>query len=120
MSELQRGQMVLRLELAADLPPVIGDRVQIQQVIMNLVLNATDAMSSVEDRARQLVIRTELDEGDRVRLSVQDVGVGFDRQSAERLFEAFYTTKERRHGDRSVDQSLDHRASSRPDMGFIE
>ena len=93
MSELQRGQMVLRLELAADLPPVIGDRVQIQQVIMNLILNATDAMSSVEDRARQLVIRTELDESARVRLSVQDVGVGFDRQSAERLFEAFYTTK---------------------------
>jgi signal transduction histidine kinase len=67
--------------------------VQLQQVILNLLLNAADAMSEVEDRPRQVLIRTERDEGDRVRLSVQDVGVGLDPQSMNKLFEAFYTTK---------------------------
>jgi len=93
LSELQRGRVILRLELADDLPLVTGDRVQLQQVILNLVLNASEAMSGVNDRPRQLVIRTELDEDDRVRLTVKDVGGGIDPQSAERLFEAFYTTK---------------------------
>jgi PAS domain S-box-containing protein len=92
-SELQRSRMLLRTELADDLPPVTGDRVQLQQVIMNLLRNATDAMNDVDDRSRELVIRTERDEDDRVRLTVQDAGVGFDRQAAGRLFEAFYTTK---------------------------
>jgi PAS domain S-box-containing protein len=92
-SELQRNRVILRSELADDLPPVTGDRVQLQQVILNLLLNALDAMSGVDDRPKQVVMRTERDEGDRVRLTVQDAGVGFDPQSAERLFEAFYTTK---------------------------
>src|SRR5882724_5551832 len=93
LSELQRGRVILRPELADDLPPVTGDRVQLQQVILNLLLNASDAMSGVDDRPRQLVIRTERDEGDRVLLTVQDAGVGFETQDVERLFEAFYTTK---------------------------
>jgi PAS domain S-box-containing protein len=92
-SEIQRSRMLLRTELADDLPPVTGDRVQLQQVILNLLRNATDAMNDVDDRPRELVIRTERDEDDRVRLTVQDAGVGFDRQAAGRLFEAFYTTK---------------------------
>jgi PAS domain S-box-containing protein len=92
-SELQRNRVILRPELADDLPLVTGDRVQLQQVILNLVRNASDAMSGVDDRPRQLLIRTELDEGDRVRLTVQDAGVGFDPQAADRLFESFYTTK---------------------------
>ena len=92
-SELQRSRMLLRTELADDLPPVTGDRVQLQQVILNLLRNATDAMNDVDDRPRELVIRTERDEYDRVRLTVQDAGAGFDRQAAGRLFEAFYTTK---------------------------
>ena len=92
-SELQRSRVILRPELADDLPLVTGDRVQLQQVILNLLLNATEAMSSVNDRPRQLVIRTERDEDDRVRLTVQDAGVGFDPQGADRLFDAFYTTK---------------------------
>jgi PAS domain S-box-containing protein len=92
-NELQRSRIVPRTELAADLPPVLGDRVQLQQVILNLILNAADAMSAVEDHARQLVIRTEVEEGERVRLSVQDAGVGLEAQEVERLFEAFYTTK---------------------------
>jgi PAS domain S-box-containing protein len=93
LSELQRSRVILRADLADNLPPVTGDRVQLQQVILNLLRNAADAMSGVDDRPRQLEIRTERDEGDRVRLAVQDAGVGFDPQSMDRLFEAFYTTK---------------------------
>ncbi|MET0650858.1 MAG: PAS domain-containing protein [Pyrinomonadaceae bacterium] len=93
LSELRRKRVIPRLELADDLPPVTGDRVQLQQVILNLLLNALDAMSGVEDCPTPLVIRTARDEDERVRLSVQDAGVGFDPQAAERLFEAFYTTK---------------------------
>jgi PAS domain S-box-containing protein len=92
-NELQKSRLIARLELAPDLPPVAGDRVQLQQVILNLLLNAADAMSAVEDRPREVIIRTEPDEGDRVRLSVRDDGVGLDRQSIDKLFEAFYTTK---------------------------
>src|SRR5882757_4505669 len=92
-SELQRSRVILRADLTDDLPPLTGDRVQLQQVILNLLLNASDAMSGVDDRPRQLVIRTERDEGDRVLLTVQDAGVGFETQDVERLFEAFYTTK---------------------------
>ena len=93
LSELQRNRVILRPELADDLPLVAGDRVQLQQVILNLVRNASDAMSGVDDRPRRLVIRTERDEGDHVRLSVQDVGAGFGPQRPDKLFEPFYTTK---------------------------
>jgi signal transduction histidine kinase len=93
LGELQRSSVILQRELADDLPPVAGDRVQLQQVILNLLLNASDAMNSVDDRPRQLVIRTERDEGQGVRLTVQDAGVGLEPQSLERLFEPFYSTK---------------------------
>src|SRR5213079_2565241 len=93
LSELQRNRVILRTELADDLPPVTGDRVQLQQVVLNLLRNASDAMSAVDDRPRQMVITTEREEGDRVRLTVQDAGVGLDPQAMDRLFEAFYTTK---------------------------
>jgi PAS domain S-box-containing protein len=92
-SELQGNRVILRCELAGDLPLVTGDRVQLQQVILNLLRNASDAMITVHDRPRELLIRTERDEGDRVLLSVKDAGIGFDPQSADRLFETFYTTK---------------------------
>ena len=91
--ELQRNRVILLPELADDLPPVTGDRVQLRQVILNLIRNGSDAMSNIADRPRQLLIRTERDEGDRVRLTVQDAGTGFDPQAADRLFEGFYTTK---------------------------
>ena len=93
VSELQGAQVIVRTELADDLPPVQGDRVQLQQVVLNLVLNAAEAMSAIEDRPRQLVVRTERDEGDHVRLTVRDTGPGFDPQSSNRLFETFYSTK---------------------------
>ena len=92
-SELQKSQVILRAELAGDLPPVTGDRVQLQQVILNLMLNATDAMSGIDDRPRQLTIRTERDDTDHVRLTVRDAGVGIDPTSANRLFDPFFTTK---------------------------
>src|SRR5712664_2764571 len=93
LSELHRGRVILRTELADNLPLVTGDRVQLQQVVLNLLRNASDAMSSVNDRPRHIVITTEREEGDRVRLTVQDEGVGLDPQAMDRLFEAFYTTK---------------------------
>jgi PAS domain S-box-containing protein len=94
MGEMQRTQVVVHVDLADELPPVKGDRVQLQQVILNLCLNAADAMRPVEDRARRLIIRTQRDEGDQVRLSVEDNGAGFDSESSETLFDPFYTTKE--------------------------
>jgi signal transduction histidine kinase len=92
-SELQRRRVVLRWELADDLSPVLGDRVQLQQVILNLLLNASEAMSGVDDRPRQLVVRTEPSEPGGAALLVQDAGIGFAPEDGERLFEAFYTTK---------------------------
>jgi signal transduction histidine kinase len=85
--------VILRSELTADTPPVMGDRVQLQQVVLNLLMNALDAMKGVDDRPRQVAIKVERDEGDRMRLSVQDTGAGLDPKSMDRLFEAFYTTK---------------------------
>jgi signal transduction histidine kinase len=93
LNELERNKVMVRTELDGELPPVQGDRVQLQQVILNLLLNASDAMCGVDDRPRQLVIRTERDEEDRVRLSVRDTGSGFEPHMVDGLFDAFYTTK---------------------------
>jgi PAS domain S-box-containing protein len=93
LSELERNNVIVRTELAEKLPRVQGDRVQLQQVMLNLFLNASDAMCSVDDRPRQVVIRTARDERDHVRLSVRDTGVGFEPEGVDRLFDAFYTTK---------------------------
>jgi PAS domain S-box-containing protein len=91
--ELQRSRVILRMELGDEIPTVVGDRIQLQQVILNLIRNASDAMINIDDRPRRLVIRTEREEDDHVRLSVQDAGVGFKPQDGDRLFDAFYTTK---------------------------
>jgi PAS domain S-box-containing protein len=93
LSDLQRNRVVLSSELAEDLPPVIGDRIQLQQVTLNLLRNASDAMVSVEDRPRNLLIRTHREGDDQVCLSLRDAGTGFNPQDLERLFEAFFTTK---------------------------
>jgi PAS domain S-box-containing protein len=93
LSEIQRSAVILRYELDDDLPPLVGDRIQLQQVILNLLRNAADAMSAIEDRPRELLIRTERDAENQIRLSVKDSGVGLAPQAAEKIFEAFYTTK---------------------------
>jgi PAS domain S-box-containing protein len=93
LSDLQRNRVVLRSELAEDLPAITGDRIQLQQVILNLLRNASDAMVDVHDRPRQLLVRTEREDGDRVRVSVRDAGVGVDPQNVGKLLDAFYTTK---------------------------
>jgi PAS domain S-box-containing protein len=92
-SEVRRNKVALRMELGADLPPVTGDRVQLQQVVVNLILNAIEAMSTAEDRERDLVIRTQRGEGDEVRVAVKDSGIGLDPKNVERIFDAFHTTK---------------------------
>jgi PAS domain S-box-containing protein len=92
-SHLERNRVVLRTELAGQPLLVNGDRIQLQQVIVNLIRNACDAMGDVEDRPRELLIETGYDEDDRARLTVHDVGIGLDATAAERLFEAFYSTK---------------------------
>jgi PAS domain S-box-containing protein len=93
LSRLQRDNVSLRSELADDLPLVTGDRVQLQQVIMNLLQNASDAMKSVRDRSRQLLVQTQHEDAAHVCLTVQDSGIGFDPQTVNRLFDPFYTSK---------------------------
>jgi PAS domain S-box-containing protein len=94
MSELQSDRILLRHDFAENLPPVKGDRIQIQQVILNLVHNALDAMRGVDDRPRELLIKTESGDNKSVQLTVQDTGIGFASDAADRLFESFYTTKD--------------------------
>jgi signal transduction histidine kinase len=91
--EAAKNRVSVQIELADHLPFVWGDRVELQQVILNLVMNGIEAMQSVEDRPRELVIRSAQDETQQVRVSVTDRGVGFSVENADRLFTAFFTTK---------------------------
>jgi PAS domain S-box-containing protein len=86
-------RVALRLQLAPDLPPVLGDRVLLQQVIVNLVINALQATAVVTDRARVVTIRTQQYESDQVLVAVQDAGIGMEPANFDRLFRAFHTTK---------------------------
>jgi two-component system, LuxR family, sensor kinase FixL len=92
-SEARRNRVLLTADLAAGLPPVLADRVQLQQVALNLIINGIEAMRSVTDRPRNLLVRTQRDESGHVMVSVQDSGTGIDPQNVDRLFDAFYTTK---------------------------
>jgi PAS domain S-box-containing protein len=92
-AEASRNQVAFQTELATDLPPALGDRVQLQQVIVNLVLNGIEAMSAVTDRPRRLVIRSERHNSDEVLVAVRDTGVGIDAKDFRRIFDAFFTTK---------------------------
>jgi signal transduction histidine kinase len=121
-SELQRNHVILRTELAADLPPIRGDRVQLQQVMLNLLLNASEAMTPVHDRPRTLLIRTERWDREQVRVAVQDAGIGFQSNDVERLFEAFYTSKGNGMGlglsiSRSIVESHHGRLWAEPNEG---
>jgi C4-dicarboxylate-specific signal transduction histidine kinase len=91
--ELVSHQVSLRTEFASALPMILTDPVQLQQVIINLVMNGIEAMQSVTDRPRELVIRSRQDEKRHVLVSVTDCGVGISAENANRLFNAFFTTK---------------------------
>ena len=92
-TEMRSHEVSLRIDLAPALPPVLADRVQLQQVLINLVMNGIEAMASIEGRSRELVIRSQPGDDDHVVVAVQDAGVGFDAQKTDQLFSAFYTTK---------------------------
>jgi PAS domain S-box-containing protein len=91
--ELISHQVSLRMDLAAAVPKTLGDRVQLQQVIINLVMNGIEAMQSVTDRPRELVVRSGQDEAGQALISVADCGVGIAAENVDRLFNAFFTTK---------------------------
>jgi C4-dicarboxylate-specific signal transduction histidine kinase len=91
--EMLSQRVSLRTELASALPPVLGDRVQLQQVVINLVMNALDAMAPVTDRPRDMLIRSQQDDANEVLVAVRDSGMGIDPDNADRLFNAFFTTK---------------------------
>ena len=93
LNDIHRNSIILRSDLQEDLPAVTGDRIQLQQVILNLLRNASDAMSEVHDRPRLLRVKTERLEDDHVGVAVRDSGVGFDGSTANKLFDAFYSTK---------------------------
>jgi signal transduction histidine kinase len=92
-SEIQKSGVVLKMNLAVDLPRILGDRIQLQQVILNLVINGIEAMNTVTDRPREMVIRSSAQESDKVLVAVQDSGIGLDVQNLEKIFDTFYTTK---------------------------
>jgi C4-dicarboxylate-specific signal transduction histidine kinase len=91
-SEATRYNITVRMELAADLPRILGDRVQLQQVLMNLIVNSIDAMKEV-DGARELAVKSRKTEKEEVVVSVSDTGVGLPRQQTDQIFNAFFTTK---------------------------
>jgi PAS domain S-box-containing protein len=93
LGDLQRSRILVQHQFADDLPLIKGDRTQLQQVILNLLRNASESMSSVEDRPRQLLLKAEREEGNRVRFMVQDSGVGFNPGDSHLLFQPFHTTK---------------------------
>ena len=121
-SELQRSRVIIQTDFAPDLPRIGGDRVQLQQVILNLLLNAADAMSEVEDRPRNLCVQTRRDGSERITLSVQDAGVGVPPETLEKLFNPFYTTKPHGMGvglsiSRSIIESHDGRLWAKSNDG---
>ena len=93
-SEAEKRQINLEIDLEAPLPAILGDRVQIQQVLVNLCINGMDAMDSVAERRRTLTVRTRLHDSGAIRVEVQDSGIGL--QYPDRVFETFFTTKQ--HG----------------------
>lgn len=121
-SELQRNQVTLSWDLSPGPAYVRGDRIQIQQVVLNLLLNGIDAMSGIEDRPKTLLLRTESDPEEGIRLSVRDAGVGIDPALVKRLFDPFFTTKTNGMGiglsiSRSIIEAHHGRLSAMPNEG---
>jgi signal transduction histidine kinase len=91
--EVVSHRVALRLDLATDLPAVRGDRVQLQQVIINFLINGIQAMAAVDGRPRELLVRSRQTADHQALVAVQDSGIGIDPENADRLFDAFFTTK---------------------------
>lgn len=91
--EVIRHQILVQTDLAADLPQVVGDRVQLQQVLLNLLMNGIEAMKDVTDRPRVLLIQSRCDAAGAALVAVHDTGIGLEPQAEERIFDGFYTTK---------------------------
>jgi C4-dicarboxylate-specific signal transduction histidine kinase len=122
LTDLERNRVILRTEFADDLPLAPGDRIQLQQVISNLLRNASEAMSAVDDRPRLLNIAIRPHPSRQVCLSVADAGVGLDSERIDRLFEPFYTTKRNGMGiglsvSRSIIESHQGRLWATPNEG---
>jgi PAS domain S-box-containing protein len=92
-SEAQKAGVTVRTKFAVNIPALVGDRVQLQQVVLNLVLNAVEAMSGIEKQPIEIVVSTKLSDDDCVQVAVKDAGVGLDPQTADRIFEAFFSSK---------------------------
>jgi PAS domain S-box-containing protein len=120
--EAKRKSAVIRTQFADDLSPVLGDRVQLQQVLLNLVMNGLEAMSTVDGRERQLQIITRNTDQDRVQVTVEDSGTGLDSNTMARIFEPFFTTKSSGMGmglsiSRSIIQNHGGRLWATPNTG---
>jgi C4-dicarboxylate-specific signal transduction histidine kinase len=123
--ELVERRITLHTELSDDLPQVVGDRVELQQVLLNLVMNGIEAMSNVEDKRRNMTIkgqRDKLNDGPAVVITVQDLGVGVVPENMDRLFDAFYTTKPEGMGmglriSRSIVEAYGGRLRAAPNAG---
>jgi PAS domain S-box-containing protein len=92
-SEVQRHRVALQTQFSADLPRVHGDRIQLQQVLLNLIMNGIEAMSGVQPEPRELLVQSGNDGSNRVLIAVRDNGIGLDPKHLAHLFDAFYTTK---------------------------
>ena len=91
--QASKNKVSVETDLAPDLPPVLGDRIQLQQVILNLMLNGIEAMTGISNRSRRLVIRSQMQNYDQIRVSVEDTGIGVKPEIMGRLFEPFFTTR---------------------------
>jgi C4-dicarboxylate-specific signal transduction histidine kinase len=123
-SEIQRNGVALETQLSEHVPVILADRIELQQVILNLMMNAIEAMSGVGGGPRDLLVRSGTDGSEHVVISVQDSGPGFDPESLEHLFDAFYTTKPQGLGmglaiSRSIIEAHGGRlwATANPDKG---
>jgi PAS domain S-box-containing protein len=123
-SEIQRNGVALETQLSEHVPVILADRIELQQVILNLVMNGVEAMDTVTDRPREMVIRSSAQESDKVLVAVQDSGIGIDSQNFDKIFDTFYTTKPQGMGmglaiSRSIVENHDGSlwATANPDKG---
>ena len=124
--EILKNQIALQTDLCAELPPILGDRVELQQVVLNLIINGIEAMTSITKARRKLLIRSVALEPDAVLVSVQDTGIGIDPGNMHRIFEPFFTSKLGGMGmglsiGRSIIESHEGRlwVESQPDRGAL-